>query len=139
MSSIGSIFDLLLGLGEYFEANYQFHKHVLLDIYEALYKYAESAHPDDKVLLQLIYLDYYSYSKIKPHDLFSLEPDKKEQNIALTELGLNIHEFRYAYFPVSFDVNHWLSHFEIIEKNEVLVVQYTGREKPVILSREKAL
>ncbi|MGV8962569.1 MAG: DUF4080 domain-containing protein [Candidatus Saccharimonadaceae bacterium] len=139
VSSTGSIFDFLLGLGEYFKANYQFHKHVLLDIYEALYKYAESAHPDDKVLLQLIYLDYYSYSKIKPHDLFSLEPDKKEQNIALTELGLNIHEFRYAYFPVSFDVNHWLSHFEIIEKNEVLVVQYTGREKPVILSREKAL
>lgn len=136
VSSTGSIFEFLLGLGEYFEAHYQFHKHALLDIYEALCKYAQLAHTDDEVLLQLIYLDYYSYSKIKPHDLFRLEPDKKEQNTALTELGLNIHQFRYAYFPVSFDVKHWLNNFEIKEKNNMLIVRYTGRDKPVILSRE---
>ena len=37
VSSTRSIFDFLLGLGEYFEQHYEFHKHVLLDIYEALY------------------------------------------------------------------------------------------------------
>ena len=47
ISSNGSVFDFLLGLGEYFYTHYQFHKHVLLDIYEALYKYALQEHPSD--------------------------------------------------------------------------------------------
>lgn len=139
VSATGSIFDFLLGLGEYFEANYQFHKHVLLDIYEALYKYAQSAHPSDAVLQQLIYLDYYSYNKIKPHDLFELEPDKKEQNNQLTELGFNIHKFRYAYFPVSFDVNHWLKNYEVKQDDDILVVQFSGKEKALIYSGKKKI
>ena len=134
ISSNGSVFDFLLGMGEYFEANYQFHKHVLLDIYEALWKYALLAHPSDKVLHQLIYLDYYSYNKIKPHDLFGIEPDKKEQNSVLSKMGFNIHQARYAYFPVSFDIKHWLKTFEMKEDKDTLVVQFTGKEKPLIHS-----
>ncbi len=134
MSSIGSVFDFLLGMGEYFEANYQFHKHVLLDIYEALWKYGLLAHPSDKVLHQLIYLDYYSYNKIKPYDLFGIESDKKEQNSVLSKMGFNIHQARYAFFPVSFDIKHWLKTFEIKEDTDTLVVQFTGKEKPLIHS-----
>ena len=134
VSSTGSIFDFLLGLGEYFDTHYQFHNHVLLDIYEALWKYALLTHPADKALHELIFLDYYSYNKIKPHDLFGIEPDKKEQNRVLKELGFNIHQFRYAFFPVSFDIHHWLEHFEVKEDSDVLVVQFTGKEKPEIHS-----
>ena len=134
ISSRGSVFDFMLGLGEYFEAHYQFHKHVLLDIYEALWKYALLAYPEDKILHQLIYLDYYSYNKIKPHDLFGIEPDKKEQNRVLSALGFNIHQSRYAYFPVSFDIHHWMGNFEVKEDTDTLVVQFTGKEKPLIHS-----
>ena len=137
ISSKESIFDFLLGLGEYFEAHYQFHKHVLLDIYEALFNYVKTFHASDKVLIQLIYLDYYDYNKIKPKDLFGIEPDKKEQNSTLIDMGLNIHQFRYVYFPVSFDVNHWLSNYEIIDDNDLLIMQFTGRDKPIALSGKK--
>lgn len=138
ISTTGSVFDFLLGLGEYFGTHYQFHKHVLLDIYEALYKYTLLAHPTDTVLQQLIYLDYYSYNKIKPHDLFGIEPDKKEQNSVLSDLGFNIHKSRYAYFPISFDINHWLENFEIKQADDLLVVQFLGREKPLIHSGKHA-
>ena len=134
ISSNGSVFDFLLKLGEYFNTHYQFHKHTLFDIYEALYKYALQKHPSDKVLHQLIYLDYYSYNKIKPKDLFDIEPDKKEQNQVLTEMGFNIHQHRFAYFAVSFDINHWLENYEVKKDDDILVVQFTGTEKPSVFS-----
>lgn len=134
ISQTESVFDFLLGLGKYFDAHYDFHKHVLLDIYEALYKYATQTHPSDPILQQLIYLDYYSYNKIKPHDLFGIEPDKKEQNRLLREMGFNIHQHRYAYFPVSFNIKQWMNKYEIVEDNDTLVVQFTGRDKPSIAS-----
>ncbi len=138
VSSTRSIFDFLLGLGEYFEAHYQFHKHVLLDIYEALSKYALLAYPSDKVLQELIYLDYYSYNEIKPFDLFKTERDRKEQNRILTNLGFNIHTYRYIFFPVSFNIKHWLEKYEVKEDDDLLVVQFTGREKPLVLSGKEA-
>ncbi len=134
ISSKGSVFDFLLELGEYFDTHYQFHKHVLLDIYEALYKYALEEHPEDFVMHQLIYLDYYSYNKIKPKDLFGIEPDKKEQNQVLTAMGFNIHQHRYAYFPVSFDINHWLQNYEVKQDDDILVVQFVGTEMPLVFS-----
>mgnify|MGYP001369111790 FL=1 len=134
ISSNGSVFDFLLGLGEYFDTHYNFHKHILLDIYEALYKYALQTHPSDHVLHQLIYLDYYSYNKIKPKDLFDIEPNKKEQNSVLTKMGFNIHDYRYVYFPVSFNINHWLEHYEVKEDNDTLVVQFVGTELPAVFS-----
>lgn len=137
MSMNGSTFDFLLGLGEYFNTHYQFHKHTLQDMYEALYKYALTNHASNKILLQFIYLDYYTYNKIKPHDLFDIEQEKKEQNSLLTELGFNIHQFRYAYFPVSFNINYWLENYEIKEDDDLLIIQYTGREKPVVLSERR--
>ena len=134
ISTSGSVFDFLLGLGEYFDAHYQFHKHVLIDIYDALYKYAQSVYPSDKVLQQIICLDYYSYNKIKPFDLFKTEHNKKEQNSILIDLGLDIHAYRYIFFPISFNVKHWMENFEIKDKEDILVVQYTGRDIPLILS-----
>jgi hypothetical protein len=139
ISSKGSVFDFLLGLGEYFETHYQFHKHVLLDIYEAFYKYALQEYPQDRVLHQLIYLDYYSYNKIKPKDLFGIEPNKKEQNQVLTKMGFNIHKHRYAYFPVSFDIKHWLENYEVIQDDDTLVVQFVGTEMPVVFSGRNGL
>ena len=139
ISSKGSVFDFLLGLGEYFETNYQFHKDVLLDIYEAFYKYALQEYPQDRVLHQLIYLDYYSYNKIKPKDLFGIEPNKKEQNQVLTKMGFNIHKHRYAYFSVSFDIKHWLENYEVIQDDDTLVVQFVGTEMPVVFSGRNGL
>ena len=86
------------------------------------------------MLHQLIYLDNYSYNKKKPKDLFGIEPDKKEQNHVLTAMGFNIHQHRYAYFPVSFDINHWLENYEVKQDDDTLVVQFTGTEMPTVFS-----
>lgn len=130
----GSIFDFLLGLGHYFNEHYEFHKHTLQDMYEALYNYTLEVNASDKILLQLIYLDYYLYNKIKPKDIFEIESDKREQNKQIMDLGLDIHNYRYTYFPVSFDINHWLENFEIKEDDDLLVVQFTGRDTPAVFS-----
>ena len=137
VSMNGSIFDFLLGLGEYFEAHYQFHKHTLQDMYEALHNYAITKHPSDSVLLQFIYLDYYLYNKIKPKDLFGIESDRKEHNSSLLNLGLNIHIYRYTFFPVSFNIDSWIKNYEIKKDDDLLIVQFTGRERPIIFSQKK--
>jgi hypothetical protein len=123
-----------LGLGQYFEEHYEFHKHVLLDIYEALYKYALSTHADDDVLLQLIYLDYYRYNKIKPKDLFGIDLERKEHNRMIANFGLDIHNYRYSFFPVSFNIERWMNGYELKQDDDVLIVQFTGREEPMIMS-----
>ena len=133
-STKGSTFDFLLGLGQYFEEHYEFHKHVLLDIYEALYKYALSTHADDDVLLQLIYLDYYRYNKIKPKDLFGIDLERKEHNRMIANFGLDIHNYRYSFFPVSFNIERWMNGYELKQDDDVLIVQFTGREEPIIMS-----
>ena len=137
ISTQGSVFDFLLGLGTFFDAHYNFHKHTLLDMYDGLYRYAISAHPTDEILKQLIYLDYYTYSKIKPNDLFNIEQERKQHNSFIMEIGLDIHNYRYTFFPVSFNISTWLTKYEVEEDNDVLIVQFTGREKPVVLSGKK--
>ncbi len=139
VSMQGSVFDFLLGLGHYFEEHYQFHKHTLKDMYEALHNYAHEMCVTDKILIQLIYLDYYLYNKIKPQDIFEIENDKREQNKQILSLGLDIHNYRYTFFTVSFDIHHWLENFEIQEKDDLLVVRFTGRDTPTIFSAEKIM
>ena len=136
VSTQGSVFDFLLGLGTYFDTHYDFHKHTLLDMYDGLYKYALSANASDSILLQLIYLDYYTYSKIKPNDLFNIEIERKQHNSFIKDVSLDIHNYRYAFFPISFNIETWLTNYEVEEDNDVLIIQYTGREKPLVLSRK---
>ena len=49
-------------------------------------------------------------------------------------MGFNIHQHRYAYFPVSFDINHWLENYEVKQDDDTLVVQFTGTEMPTVFS-----
>ena len=68
-----SIFDFLLGLGKYFNCHSDFHKHSLYDIYDMLSGFATRHYENDEVLKQLIAIDYYSQSKIKPQIRYQQE------------------------------------------------------------------
>jgi anaerobic magnesium-protoporphyrin IX monomethyl ester cyclase len=128
-----SIFDFLLGLGTYFvESGHDFHQHTLKQVYEIIARYIQ-AHYTDQVLLELLALDYYSYYKVKPQDLFGLELPKTEVNKIIEVKGLNHHKYRYAILPTSININA-LAHQDIIEP-EIghILLQFDGTSKPTIM------
>jgi anaerobic magnesium-protoporphyrin IX monomethyl ester cyclase len=61
-----SIFDFLIGLGTCFSEQHNLHKFTLVNIYEVFYKYCTDTYPTDKILLDLIAVDYYTAFKVRP-------------------------------------------------------------------------
>lgn len=127
-----SIFDFLLGLGKKIE-NIVHRTYTLASVYDTIYNFVEEKYSDDKILKQIVAIDYFLQHKVRPKILFVEEIDKKKKNEILDSLKLNINKFRYVIFPVSFD-------FKLFEKNKILInsetliiVQYDGKNKPLIL------
>ncbi|MDA3615223.1 B12-binding domain-containing radical SAM protein [Polluticaenibacter yanchengensis] len=118
-----SIFDFLLGLGIRFNNELDFHKHTLNNIYECIYSYVKDTY-NDEYLLQLIVMDYYAFHKVKPKDLFNVEPDKNTRNAIINELGLNHHKYRYTVLPK-------LS--KNIHDKEYEILEYDGVNKPRVI------
>ena len=65
-----SIFDFLCGLGKYFGEVKDYHKFTLQDIYNIIFQFAQKNYADDKVLQQLIALDYFMHHTVRPKVLF---------------------------------------------------------------------
>jgi hypothetical protein len=83
-------------------------------------------------------MDYYLYNKIKPQILFKEELPKAEKFQLIEELKLNHHKNRFVVFKTNFNVNAWLQQNEVVAKEDVLIVQYTGVDKPeLVLQIEK--
>lgn len=122
-----SIFDALMELGRSFEVRYSFH-HTLKQVYEAIFQYFRS-HFDDRMLMELLALDYYTYHKVKPQDLFGMEISKAERFERIESLGLNHHQFRYAIIPVHFDVMVYDQEGRIVPKDDLMVIQFDGIAK----------
>ncbi len=124
-----SIFDFLLGLGNYFLQRKDFHKYTLPDVYEIIHDYVADHYGHDKVLVDLIGIDYYLYHKVRPKEAFLKEIDRSDKYRILDERRLNHHKFRYMVFPLAFD-------FDVFEKDNViqpkdmnLVIQFNGVDK----------
>lgn len=95
-----SIFDALMNLGKAFEQQHAFHKHTLKQVYEVMYNFCNQYYTDP-ILLQLLALDFYSYHKVKPQDLFNVEPEKSIQFAIIEQFNLNHHKFRFAFIPTT--------------------------------------
>ncbi|MEY4877380.1 MAG: hypothetical protein RL708_2530, partial [Bacteroidota bacterium] len=129
-----SIFDFLLGLGNYFATQKSFHKYSLKDIYDIVFYYATTNFADDKILKELIAIDYYLQNKIQPQILYVEDLPRSEKNILLHQLNLNLHKFRFIVIPISFN------YYKLIENNEIewgnfnLIFQYDGVHKPIAIA-----
>jgi hypothetical protein len=128
-----SIFDFLLGLGNYFITKSNFHKHSLTDIFEIINEFAKTNYVNDSNLPQLIAIDYYLQANIKPKTLFIEEIDRAEKTDLITQLHLNHHKFRFIIIPINFNFDAWQQTNTIETGNFNLIFQYNGVTKPAVI------
>lgn len=129
-----SIFDALAGIGKHFQQQYAFHKHTLNQVYEVIFSYCKNYY-SDPVLLQLLALDYYTYHKVKPNDLFAVEPSKSTQFKLIEHYGLNHHKYRFAFIPVNFDTDlYQITYSTQKVKKDYFVVQFDGKNKAELIN-----
>lgn len=125
-----SIFDYLRHLGHYFVNRNHAYKFSIIEIYETIIAFSKENY-DDKILLQLLAIDYYSTQKSKPKDLFGIELDK----IARTEIEEN-HSIelssRHVILPLNFDWEIWKNQNRIEESSSLYGLEYPGNQLPEI-------
>ena len=128
-----SIFDFLLGLGNYFKTRKHFHKYALVDVYDIIFDYAATHYSNDTTIQQLIAIDYYLQHKVKPKILYREEYEMADKIRLIDKFKLNHHKYRFVIMPIDFDFELWESE-NIISKGQFeIVIQYNGIEKAEVV------
>ena len=128
-----SIFDFLLGLGEYFNEHRDFHQHTLYDIYDMLFEFVELNYSQHVHLKQMVAIDYYAQSKVKPQERYLLDLPQKEKVEFIESNKLNHHQYRFIVLPISFNYVKLLETGIISPATHPLILQYNGTTKPMLL------
>ncbi len=128
-----SIFDFLLGLGEYFNKHRDFHQHTLYDIYDMLFEFVELNYSQHVHLKQMVAIDYYAQSKVKPQERYMLDLPQKEKVEFIESNKLNHHQYRFIVLPISFNYVKLLETGIISPATHPLILQYNGTTKPMLL------
>lgn len=134
-----SIFDFLLGLGKYFGTVRDYHKYSLNDVFEILTQYTEKYYSDDKILKQLIAVDYYLHFKVKPKSLFLDEIPHHDKVKIIDAQQLNHHKYRYIILPLTFNFQTLSKHSKIDLGDHKLIIQYNGNDKAEIIELKNTL
>jgi anaerobic magnesium-protoporphyrin IX monomethyl ester cyclase len=134
-----SIFDFLLELGVYFGTIRDFHQFSLRDIYEIIDQFVEKNYPEDKVIKQLLAIDYYLQHKVKPQNLIIKDLERGQKIKMTEELKLNHHKFRFIILKLSFDFEVFQNENIIKDCSYDLIIQYNGVTKPEIVQGNKKL
>ena len=129
-----SIFDFLLHVGNHFQQHSDFHRHELNDVYRILLESSTSYFPNDPVINSLIAIDYYLHHKIKPLSFYSFDLPPAEKKKKIETLQLNHHIYRYVMVPLSFEWDLFTKKNEMKPSNELLIIRYSGKEKPETFS-----
>ncbi len=134
-----SIFDFLQKLGDFFSKKQAFHQYKLSDVYENISEFVAEFYPNDRILKELIAIDYYLFYKVKPKTLFLNEVSNDVKYSLLHDLGLNPHKLRYLVFPISFDFSIFKKENRIFEKENLLVLEFTGTEKAKVVNYDAVI
>lgn len=135
-----SVFDFLEGLGTYFGTKREYHKFTLNDIYEILDEFAAKNYPDDRILKELIAIDYYLQHKVKPKTQFLEEISREEKTSIIAERKLNHHKFRFIIVQLSFDYLVFIQkQGAIVPGHHLLILQYNGTDYPEVVAKDPAL
>ncbi len=134
-----SVFDFLLGLGEYFITIKEFHKYSLNDVFYILRDYVRTNYGDDQILNELIGIDYYLHFKVKPQLLFLEELSRTDKNSFIEKHKLDHHSFRFVIIPIGFNFNHFVKKNEILKSATHFVAQYNGLSKAESLEWNDAI
>ena len=128
-----SIFDFLLGLGTLFGDRRAFHKYKLNDVYETLSDYISAYYADDKILNELLAIDYYQFHNMKPKVMFLDELPKEARDEVIDNLGLDLRSAKYLILPLSFDFNIFETTLQIVHQSDVLVLRYKNLKRAEIV------
>ncbi|MEY2829033.1 MAG: hypothetical protein RIQ33_891, partial [Bacteroidota bacterium] len=134
-----SIFDFLLGLGNYFNTQKSLHQYYLKDIYDIAYQYAELNFKHDTIVKQLVAIDYYLQNKVRPQILYLDDLIKSEKNIWVKQLGLNVHKYRFIMLSINFNFEVFAATGNIVQTDYLLIIQYDGVNKPIVINHQSAL
>jgi hypothetical protein len=134
-----SVFDFLLGLGEYFITIKEFHKYSLNDVFYILRDYVRANYADDQILNELIGIDYYLHFKVKPQLLFLEELNRPDKNSFIEKHKLDHHSFRFVIIPISFNFNHFVITNEIMKVPSYFIAQYNGLSKASLLELNEVI
>jgi anaerobic magnesium-protoporphyrin IX monomethyl ester cyclase len=129
-----SIFDFLLGLGTYFGTKHAYHKYTLQDVFDILFEYANMHFANDKVLMSLIAIDYYSFYKIKPKALYSEPISGTAKQQIIDRLQLNHHKYRHIVLTIPFDYDFLINENIVKLHQQSLVIEYNGNTKPALIN-----
>ena len=129
-----SIFDFLLGLGNYFTERKDFHRHSLDDVYDMLFDYVTTTFTEDLIIKQLVAVDFFLHHKIKPKARYIDELAQQERNKVIELHKLNHHQYRFAMLPLTFNLQNYLESGALNDEPQVLTIQYNGKEKPIVLN-----
>jgi radical SAM superfamily enzyme YgiQ (UPF0313 family) len=132
-----SSFEFLLALGEKFGEQHDYHKFSLTDVFDSLHAFALEQYPNDKVLHELIALDYYLHFKIKPQQRYLNALDKPELNSIVNTFDVSGRK-RFLAFELSFDFEKFCTSAEISRGTHTIIIGYNGTEKAKLLSQHSA-
>lgn len=121
-----SIFEFLLGLGTYFHKHKDFHQHTLYDIYDMIMEFAKANYAEDKILQQLIAVDYYLPQKVKPQVRYLQEVEQARRVEIIDAKKLNHHKYRHVIMELDFDFKTFQNSGEISSTSEPFIIQYAG-------------
>lgn len=124
-------FDFLTTLGTFFKTENVKQHYTLLEIYQSIYNCLKKTFLNDKIVFQLLALDYFLSQKVKPKNIFLHSIEVIE--ILPENVILNLKKYRYIAFNIDFDIDFWLENNEIISKNNCIVIQYSGTKNPEII------
>jgi anaerobic magnesium-protoporphyrin IX monomethyl ester cyclase len=125
-------FDFLMGLGIYFGTKKDYHKFSLMDIYNILREFALANYPEDKILQELIAIDYYLQSKVRPKSFILFDLPKDEKQLITNNLS-NESKTRDLVLGLSFDFALFQSAYEIRDSHFNLVLRYNGVSAPEMI------
>lgn len=129
-----SIFDFMLGLGECFGAQHDYHKYKLADVYERILFFVKSAYPDDPILPVLIEIDYCLFQKDRPRPLYLTEIGADEKAALITALESSVPKSgagktRFLALPLQFDLEILEQENRIEPGAQVALIRYDGTSR----------
>jgi anaerobic magnesium-protoporphyrin IX monomethyl ester cyclase len=121
-----SSFDFLMGLGIFFSERQSLIRYNVKDIYLILFNYAKQFYPNDKILQELISIDYCTFERVKPTQGFVEELPRAEKYKLLEINKLNHNKYRFVVFPISFNLDIFDQENRIDLQENILIFQFDG-------------
>lgn len=89
-------------------------------------EFANAKYAEDKVLQQLIAVDYYLPQKVKPQVRYLQEVEQARRIEIIDAKKLNHHKYRHVIMELDFDFKTFQNSGEISSATEPFIIQYAG-------------